>query len=216
MCCKRWIVMWAILAAGVVGCQKSEGTPGAAVPAANGGAATADAEQGQANPTPAPVVARLDGPAAAVFEFLEAVRTGNDAKATQMLSTVAREKTAALNRSVRPSASDTARFQIGKVEYRAEDLAAVHCTWTDLDEKGEGGEPQTDEAVWMARREPQGWRIAGAAFTVFPGEPPLLLNFEEPEEMLQKQQWVRDEIRRRQQAELQAQGQESPPKPLRR
>ena len=214
MCCKRWIVLSAILAVGVVGCQKSEGTPGAAVPAANGSANTADAEQAQANPAPAPVAARLDGPAAAVFEFLEAVKTGDDAKATQMLSTVARQKTAALNRSVSPPASDTARFQIGKVEYRREDLAAVTCTWTDLDEKGE---PQADEAIWMARREPQGWRIAGVAATVFPNEPPLLLNFEEPEEMLQKQQWVRDEIRRRQQqAELQAQGQESPPKPLRR
>jgi len=215
MCCKRWIAMSAILAVGVVGCQKSEGTPGAAVPGAQGSAAaTGDAGQAQGNASPAPVVAKLDGPAAAVFEFLEAVKTGNDAKATQMLSTVAREKTAALNRTVSPPASDTARFQIGKVEYRAEDLAAVNCTWTDLDEKGE---PQTDAAVWMARREPQGWRIAGVAATVFPGEPPLLLNFEEPEEMLQKQQWVRDEIRRRQQqAELQAQGAEQPSPPIRR
>ena len=49
----------------------------------------------------------------------------------------------------------------------------------------------------MVRREGDGWRIAGVAATVFPGEPPLLLDFEKPEEMIEKQQWVRDEIRRR-------------------
>ena len=49
-------------------------------------------------------------------EFLEAVRTGNDEKAAKMLSTVARQKTAALNRNVTPPASDTARFAVGKVD----------------------------------------------------------------------------------------------------
>ena len=32
---------------------------------------------------------------------------------------------------------------------------------------------------------------------VFPGEAPLLLNFEDPEDMFRKEQWVREEIRRR-------------------
>jgi hypothetical protein len=35
------------------------------------------------------------------------------------------------------------------------------------------------------------------AETIFPGEPPLLLNFEDPEGTLKKLQWVREEIRRR-------------------
>ena len=34
-----------------------------------------------------------------------------------MLSSVARKKTAALNRSVTPPASDTAKFTVGKVDY---------------------------------------------------------------------------------------------------
>jgi hypothetical protein len=145
-------------------------------------------------------------PASAVSEFLEAVRSGNDSKAARMLSQIAREKTASLNRSVTPPASDTAKFAIGKVEYVGEDGARVGSTWTDLDADGQ---PRTDEAIWVVRREPEGWRIAGVAAIVFPNEPPLVLNFEDPEDMFRKQQWVREEIERRaekEQAASQAHG----------
>ncbi len=154
------------------------------------------------------VTVELDGPAAAVRDWLEAVRTGNDEKATAMLTTVAREKTAAMNLSVRPPASETAKYEIGRVRMVGEDAAQVAATWTDLDEEGK---PQTDEAIWVLRKEPQGWRIAGVAATVFPGEPPLKLNFEDPEDMLLKQQWLREEYRRR--AEQQTQQAQSPGQP---
>jgi hypothetical protein len=211
MYCQRWIVLTAILAAVAAGCGKSEGTGG--VDASAGGKSAGSVIGGSLQATSG-LNAASDGPTAAVTEFLHAIKTGNDARATQMLSAMARQKTSALNRSVSPPASDTAKFEVGKVDYKAEDLAGVHCTWTDLDEKGE---PQTDEAMWMVRREPQGWRIAGVAATVFPGEPPLLLNFEEPEDMLQKQQQVKQEIQRRaQEAELQAKAQTAAPAAIRR
>ena len=131
-----------------------------------------------------------------------------------MLSTVAREKTASLNRNVTPPASDTARFTVGKVEYVNDDGARVACTWTDLDEEGQ---PKSDEAIWVLRREHQGWRVVGVAAQVFPGEPPLLLNFEDPEDMFRKQQWVREEIRRRiESGGLQAQGGKKQEKSIRR
>ena len=164
-------------------------------------------------------VAAADGPAAVVADFLEAMRTGNDKKATAMLSSVAREKTASLNGSIRPPASDTAKFAIGKVEYVGEDGARVESTWTDLDSDNQ---PKTDEAIWVLRHEADGWRVAGVAARVFPGEPPLLLNFEDPEDMFRKQQWVREEIRRRAEKEekgsqgLQAQGDQKPEKSIRR
>jgi hypothetical protein len=161
-------------------------------------------------------VTKADGPAAAVTEFLEAVRTGNDEVASRMLSKLARQKTAALNRSVTPPASDTAKFTVGKVDMIGEDGARVACTWTDLDPDRQ---PKTDEAFWVVRREDDGWRIAGVAAQVFPGEPPLLLNFEDPDDMFRKQQWVREEMRRRMEKEeagLQAQGPEEQKKPVRR
>jgi hypothetical protein len=136
----------------------------------------------------------LEPPAAACHEFLEAVCSGNDEKAAQMLSTIAREKTAAMNLNVKPSASDTAQFSIGKVDYINDDGARVLTTMSDI---GEDGKRYLENAVWVLRKEEQGWRIVGVAETVFPGEPPLVLNFEDPEEMEKKQQWVREEIRRR-------------------
>jgi len=187
--------MSAALAVVASGCGKSGGT---------GESSTAP---GEARPNAvAESSAKPDGPAAAAHEFLEALRTGNDEKAAKMLSTAARQKTASLNRNVTPPASDTARFTLGKVEYVNDDGARVACTWTDLDEEGK---PKTDEAIWVLRREDNAWRIAGVAAQVFPGEPPLLLNFEDPQDMLRKQQWVREEIRRRTEAGgLQAQGDE--------
>ncbi len=131
---------------------------------------------------------------AAVFDFLEAVRTGNDEAASRMLTPLAREKVAEQHLVVAPPGTDTARFTLGSVERLADDGARVTVNWTDLDEDGK---PRTDQVTWMVRRVDEGWRIAGVAAPVFDGEPPLLLNFEDPEDMLRKQKMVRDEVRRR-------------------
>ena len=208
---KVWTGCFIVLALGVAGCGKSDGTGQQAGPPVERDAVPSVAS---VDPT---TVAKADGPTAAVGEFLEALKTGNDEKATRMLSTTARKKTAAINRNLTPPASDTARFTVGKVEYIGDDGARVSCTWTDLDEEGQA---KTDDAIWVVRREPEGWRVAGVAAQVFPGEPPLLLNFEDPEDMFRKQQWVRQEIRRRAGGsaggEMQAQTGENPEKSLRR
>lgn len=141
--------------------------------------------------------AKTAEPDVAVAEFLEAVRVGNDQKAAEMFTPLARQRVAELNIQVAPRGSDTATFSIGKVEYMAENGARVAATWTDLDENGK---PQTDEMTWMVRREPEGWRVAGMATIVFPGEPPLLLDFEKPQETLRKLELVREEVFRRTQA----------------
>ena len=167
--------------------------------------------------TDSEAVAVLEGPQAAVYEFLEAIRSGDDRKATDMLTTVAREKWGELGRSLNPPASDTARFEIGGVEYLAEDGARVACRWTDLDENGQ---LQTDDSLWMVRRESAGWRIAGTATVVFEGEPPLLLDYEDPEDTLRQLQMVHEEILRRaaqqQQRDLEARLGETTDSPIRR
>lgn len=205
----HWLIISAALAVMAMGCGKSAGT-GESAPAASDAAKPAANAVAEGNATgkaeSAATTVKIEGPAAAVQDFLEALRTGSDEKASKMLSTAARQKTAALNRSVTPPASDTAKFAVGKVEYVNEDGARVASTWTDIDEDGK---PKTDEAVWVLRREDKAWRVAGVAAQVFPGEPPLLLNFEDPQDMARKQQWVREEIRKRSEAGgLQAQGEE--------
>jgi hypothetical protein len=135
-------------------------------------------------------------PEVAVAEFLEAVRVGNDQKAAEMFTPLARQRVAELNIQVAPKGSDTASFSVGEVEYVAQDGARVAATWTDLDEDGK---PRTDEMTWMVRQESEGWRVAGMATVVFPGEPPLLLDFEKPQETLRKLDLVREEFLRREQ-----------------
>jgi hypothetical protein len=168
-CVSVLCLLWA------VGCGKSPTTT------ASSGSVPANRPQG-------------DGPDAAVFDFLEAVRTGNDAQAGSMLTPLAQQKVAEQNLVVSPPGTDTASFTVGAVERLAEDGARVTVQWTDLDENGK---PHTDEVIWMVRKVPVGWRIAGVAAPVFEGEPPLLLDFEDPEDMLRKQKLVREEMRRR-------------------
>lgn len=138
--------------------------------------------------------ARANTPEAAVADFLEAIRVGDDETAASMFTPLARERVAQLGIQVAPQGSDTARFSLGAVEQLTEDGARVAASWTDLDETGK---PRTDEMTWMVRREPEGWRVAGMATVVFPGEPPLLLDFEKPQETLKKLELVRQEIARR-------------------
>ncbi len=128
-----------------------------------------------------------------VDEFLEAVRTGDDQRAAALLTPLARQRTAEMQMVVAPPGSDTAKFEV--CEVRLVDFGAeVATNWTDLDTDGRR---HTDRILWRLRKEPDGWRIAGMASQVFPGEPEIVLNFEDPAEMLRKQQQAEEEIARR-------------------
>ncbi|MEX2120786.1 MAG: hypothetical protein WD847_14440 [Pirellulales bacterium] len=172
--------------------------------------ATAGSKAAQAKP------AKAQGPDGAVFDFLEAVRTGNDSKANGMLTQLARQKTAELDMVVAPPGSDTASFEVGGVEMITEgDERGAHvtCKWTDV---GEDGQPHTDEIIWMLREEPEGWRIAGMATQIFDEELPLLLNFEDPEDMMRKQRMAEEEMERRSRPETQESRQSSSEDPFRK
>jgi hypothetical protein len=76
--------------------------------------------------------------------------------------------------------------------------AYVSSTWTDV---GEDGQPHSDQIVWLVRNEPEGWRIAGMVTKLF--ESKLVLNFEDPQDMLRKQQMAEQEMMRRAQQQVQ-------------
>lgn len=143
------------------------------------------------------------GPVEAVTQFLEAVRTGNDDVATKMFTPLARQKASELGIQVAPRGSDTARFEVGSVEMLGAEGARVASKWSDLNKNGQ---TRTDEITWMLRRETEGWRVAGMAAVVFEGEPPLLLDFEQPEETMKRLDMLREEVQRRM-AKDNAQGQ---------
>ena len=138
--------------------------------------------------------AKLTGPAATTYAFLDAARRGDDDKATSMLTPTAREEISRLKLKVAPKSSDTAKFDVGEVKSVSDKIAHVASRWTDVDA---AGKPQPHEMTWILRQVDEGWRIGGMATVVFEGERPLLLNFEKPQEMLRQKQMLGEEVARR-------------------
>ncbi len=138
---------------------------------------------------------------AVVASFLDAIRKGDDEAATKLLTQVARQKAEKTGRCVAPAPNDNAKIEVDDAVYPtpAHDIAHVPTRWIDLDETGK---PRTDKATWVCRLEPEGWRVAGFAAYVFEGEDPLLLSFEDPEDMAKKQDWLKKELDRRAKQEL--------------
>lgn len=133
---------------------------------------------------------------AAVVTFLEAIKRGDDAAASGMLTKVARAKTQELGLSVAPPVAPNATYSVRECELVGEDGDLVHVgtTWTDTDADGF---TSTDNVVWVVRLDPEGWRVVGMAMRIFQDMPPLLLNFEDPEDMLAKQEMVATELQKR-------------------
>jgi len=150
----------------------------------------------------------VNTPAQAVRDFLEAVRLGNDKQASTMLTQLAQQKTAEMEMVVAPPGSDTASFEVGEVESNDGEQARVGSTWTDLDHDGNR---RTDEIFWILKNEESGWRIAGMTTKIFPDQDPVLLDFEDPQQMLEQQRLAEEEaIRRANQQNAQARKPEDP------
>jgi len=133
---------------------------------------------------------------AAVEAFLDAVRRGDDATARGMLTKVARAKTEEMGMSVAPPVADTATYAVRECEIVSEagDVAHVATVWTDV---AADGSRSSENVVWVVRLDPEGWRVVGMALRVFDDMPPLLLNFEDPDDMIAKQEMVAAELERR-------------------
>jgi len=133
---------------------------------------------------------------ATVTAFLEAIKRGDDEGARSMLTKVARAKTQEMGISVAPPVNSTATYSIRECEMvpEAEDLVHVATTWTDTDSDGF---TTTENVIWAVRLDPEGWRVAGMATRIFEDLPPLLLNFEDPEDMIAKQELVAKELQKR-------------------
>lgn len=133
---------------------------------------------------------------AAVVTFLDAVKRGDDAMARGMLTKVARAKTDELGMSVAPPVADTATYVVRDCEIVSEtgDVVHVATVWTDV---AADGSKSSENVVWVVRLDPEGWRVVGMAMRVFEDMPPLLLNFEDPEDMVAKQEMVAKELEKR-------------------
>jgi hypothetical protein len=152
--------------------------------------------QGNAPAAAVPAKAPSQDAKEVVTDFLGAFRKGDNEGATRLLTKVARQKVAETGRNVAPPANDRVKIEIDDPLYPTPDhqIAHVPTRWIDSDGMGH---PRTDKATWVCRLEDDGWRVAGFAAFVFEGEEPLLLSFEEPEKMAEKQKWLGEEMERR-------------------
>ncbi len=153
----------------------------------------------------------LTGPAAATHAFLDATRRGDDDKLMALLTSTAQREITDRQLKVGISSSDTAKFVIGEVRKVSPAIAHVASRWTDVDINGES---ISHEMIWTLRNEGGDWRIGGVAIVIFKDSPPLLLNFEKPDEMNRQKQLLHEEVTRRMQQAAQKNSQ--PTDPIRR
>ena len=147
------------------------------------------------------------GPAkATVVAFLDAVKRGDDGAARGLLSKVAKAKTEEMGMSVAPPVADTATYAVRECEIIGDsgDMVHVATTWTDV---APDGSKSSENVIWVVRLDPEGWRVVGMALRVFDDMPPLLLNFEDPEDIIAKQRMLAAELEKR------ARKPEEPPAP---
>ncbi len=145
-----------------------------------------------------------------VGKFLDALRSGDETIAAELLTTKARTETAKHDLTVQPPGTPQATYRVGDVEYVTEKRDGAHVTsmWS---EPIQGGGAESYQIVWVLRLQPHGWRIAGMATEVVPGQAPLFLNFEDPADMLQKWQTADAELSGRGEATTQQARQPAPP-----
>ena len=126
-------------------------------------------------PMPSNAVART------VFEFLDAIRTGDTQTSSARLTPLALERIKESDMIFAPPASENARFQVGHVEMFEADKAFVESVWTDLDADGV---PTDEKMTWALKLTNGQWRISGMAAQMGPNQPPVLIDFENPGQLI--------------------------------
>jgi hypothetical protein len=131
-----------------------------------------------------------------IRQFLTALKSGDQDRATSMLTVVAQQEMAKSQAIIQPPGSPTATFEVTQTEILGDqqDGAHVLSTWSDTQEDGN---ETTHEIVWILRHAPRGWAVAGFATRVFADQPPLVLNFEDPLDLQRKRDRVDAELTRR-------------------
>lgn len=116
------------------------------------------------------------------YDFLDAIRRGDNAAANALLTPLALQRTTELDLNFSPPGSPTATFAVGEVELVEEDKAVVQCRWADRDADGNLNEEQI---LWALRLADGQWRISGMAAEIGPDQPDVVIDFENPEAFLE-------------------------------
>jgi len=175
----------------LAGCGGSQATTDAEK-AAEKAAAKAEGDENRSESAGSVAPAVVDIPDDAppddvVTAFLEARRVGDASTTAGLLTTTARTATAKHKIDVNGEALPDLQFQVAKPKYlkKNPNWAHVSSQWTEL---LPDGTKASYEVVWVLHKETAGWRVAGFSAELTPGTEPQFLNFEDPEDMIRKQQ----------------------------
>ena len=116
-----------------------------------------------------------------VHEFLDAIRVGDTRTSSSRLTPLALQKINENDMVFAPPASEQASFQLGEVEMFAADKASVDTVWKDVDPDGQ---PTTEHMTWALKLEGDQWRISGMIAQMGPNQSPVVINFEDPSQLL--------------------------------
>lgn len=111
-------------------------------------------------------------------EFLNALLDEDDTTLRELLTPLARMRNEDLGIPFSSSNNLNATFEMHGITLFDQHGAYVQSTLTNTDEQGE---KESVEIVWIVAKTSNGWRIAGAATTLFDGQDKTVLNFEDPE-----------------------------------
>ena len=186
---RRLLVVYALICGlGLVGCGGGEKTAETTATDANPQSpqtqTTVNAKAGApAKPVAVPATAK---PEQVMAYFLDALKAGDQATTASLLTKKALDETSKRQLSVCPEATPHMQYDISQAQVLADnpDGAHVAVRWT---EKYQDGDVSYD-VTWVLRKQPEGWRIAGMAMELIPGQGQEFLNFEDPDDMLAKQE----------------------------
>lgn len=188
-------LLFALLITLLIGCNQDSTTP---ISDANQTPLVEPVVQDLATiqPLPNTIAAISQEPKSTVEAFLGALKAGDKLLTAQLLTLKAKEENAKHGRGVNPPGYETAQFEVQDVVYLTSEKTGAHVTSFCID-TNQAGELQKFEIVWILRKQAKGWRVAGMATELFAGEPPLVLNFEDPQELVRQQHTAEQELARR-------------------
>jgi hypothetical protein len=127
----------------------------------------------------------VEAPEAMVSRFLAALRQGDRETIASLLTAGARQETVRLGYEINVPGDPTAKYEVGRVEPVGDGKNEVFVSSIWTEDLGEG-QVHTFEAVWICKREDQGWRISGLAIQDPASGEPLVFDFEKLEEVFKK------------------------------
>jgi hypothetical protein len=194
------VVLLVLLAGLIYGCQPPAATePGSesSAPSAPTSNTTAGATPSEESLRPAQLSHRQLA-VNTVTTFLTALKNGDHSTATAMLSEKAQTETAKQNLGISPPGSTSAQFVVDpEGVFKGQDgNTYVLSSWTDTDSRGV---TQTYDIGWILKNEKDSLAITGMVTKVFDDGDELLLNFEDPVDMMRRRNEAEAEIARRHQ-----------------